>query len=313
MERDQISRRPSRKNDLPMKTVLLSVILGLFILLSGVPVVEAAEIVKSQVVALPSQEVAIQAISNLAGPEKLATLGQRGANPRVQKITYWLFIVRQNGGSLEAAIDTAFSSFGWKGTPQGEETKLTLIRSFQRAEHLGCFDAEGLEDMRRGQSATVKRGEFIGQEMSVDHILPRAKVPELDNVLANLELMPLKMNMGKSAKLENRQIVFARRFVAAGIISAGRVPWAAPFDEKTVPKASTTPATRTTANQSPVKTAPVSVSSTAGGYLASKAAALFHKPGCSSAATIKPKNLVKYASREEAVQAGKKPCSVCKP
>ena len=296
-----------------MKTVLLSVILGLFILVSDVPVVVAAEIVKSQVVALPSQEVAIQAISNLADPEKLATLGQRGANPRVQKITYWLFVVRQNGGSLEAAIDTAFSSFGWKGTPQGEETKLTFIRNFKRAENLGCFDAEGLEEMRRGHSPTVKRGQFIGQEMSVDHVLPRAEVPELDNVLANLELMPLKMNMDKSAKLEPRQVEFARRFVAAGIISAERVAWAAPFDEKTAPKSSTTPATRTTSNQSPQTSTSTSVSPAVGGYMASKASAVFHKAGCTSVAKIKAENLVKYASREEASEAGKKPCSVCKP
>jgi hypothetical protein len=313
MERDQISRRPSRKTDLPMKSVLLSVILGLFILLSGVPVVVAAEIVKSQVVALPSQEVAIQAISNLADPEKLATLGQRGANPRVQKITYWLFIVRQNGGSLEAAIDTAFSSFGWKGTPQGEETKLTFIRNFKRAENLGCFDTEGLEEMRRGHSATVKRGQFIGQEMSVDHVLPRAEVPELDNVLANLELMPLKMNMDKSAKLEPRQVEFARRFVAAGIVSPERVAWAGPFDDKTAPKSSTTPVTRTTSNQSPRTSTSTSVSPAMGGYMASKASAVFHKAGCTSVAKIKAENLVKYASREEAREAGKKPCAVCKP
>lgn len=165
--------------------------------------------------------------------------------------------------------------------------------------------------MRRGHSPTVKRGEFIGQEMSVDHVLPRAVVPELDNVLANLELMPLKMNVTKSAKLEPRQIEFARRFVAAGIISAERVPWAAPFDEKT--KSSASPAARTTSNQSPVKSTGTPDSSAVGGYVASKTSAVFHKTGCTSAAKIKPDNLVKYASREEAVQDGKKPCAVCKP
>ena len=30
-------------------------------------------------------------------------------------------------------------------------------------------------------------------------IIPRAVVPELDNVIANLELMPLRMNESKSA------------------------------------------------------------------------------------------------------------------
>ena len=291
-----------------MKSALLSAILGLLILVSGVPVVVAAEVATKQVAAFPSQAVAIEAIANLADPEKLATLGMRGANPRVQKITYWLFIVRQNGGSMEAAIDAAFASFGWKGTPQGEETKLTMIRNFKRAENLGCFDADGLEEMRRGHSPTVKRGAFIGQEMSVDHVLPRAVVPELDNVVANLELMPLKMNVTKSAKLEPRQIEFARRFVAAGIISAERVPWAAPFDEKTTP--STSAAARTTSNQSPQTNG---TASSAVAFVGSSRSPVFHKASCPSVKKLSPNNLVTYGSRDEAIQAGKRPCPICNP
>jgi hypothetical protein len=49
------------------------------------------------------------------------------------------------------------------------------------------------------------------------------------------------------------------------------------------------------------------------GYVASKNSQVFHKAGCASAAKISAKNLVQYATREEAVQAGKKPCAECKP
>jgi hypothetical protein len=31
----------------------------------------------------------------------------------------------------------------------------------------------------------------------VDHIIPRSVAPELDNLIANLELMPQRMNAGK--------------------------------------------------------------------------------------------------------------------
>ena len=34
---------------------------------------------------------------------------------------------------------------------------------------------------------------YAGDQLSVDHIIPRAVVPELDNVIANLELMPLDL------------------------------------------------------------------------------------------------------------------------
>lgn len=48
-------------------------------------------------------------------------------------------------------------------------------------------------------------------------------------------------------------------------------------------------------------------------YVASKNSKVFHKPECSSAKRIKPKNLIGYNSRDEAINAGKRPCKRCKP
>ncbi len=48
-------------------------------------------------------------------------------------------------------------------------------------------------------------------------------------------------------------------------------------------------------------------------YVASKNSRVFHRPGCSSAKRIKPKNITGYNSRNEAEKAGKRPCKRCKP
>lgn len=48
-------------------------------------------------------------------------------------------------------------------------------------------------------------------------------------------------------------------------------------------------------------------------YVASKNSKVFHRADCSSAKQIAPKNLIGYNSREEAVNAGKRPCKICKP
>ena len=58
-----------------------------------------------------------------------------------------------------------------------------------------------------------------GDQLSVDHIIPRAVVPELDNVIANLELMPLRMNEKKNAKMGARQRDMAKKFYQAGLLS----------------------------------------------------------------------------------------------
>ena len=49
------------------------------------------------------------------------------------------------------------------------------------------------------------------------------------------------------------------------------------------------------------------------GFVASKNSAVFHKAGCKSAAKISERNVVRYATRDEAIQAGKKPCHECNP
>lgn len=48
-------------------------------------------------------------------------------------------------------------------------------------------------------------------------------------------------------------------------------------------------------------------------FVASKNSKVFHKATCSSAKRIKPGNLVSYGTRDEAIQAGKRPCKICKP
>ena len=48
-------------------------------------------------------------------------------------------------------------------------------------------------------------------------------------------------------------------------------------------------------------------------YAGSKNSKIFHKPDCSWVGKIKAENLRSYASREEAVGAGKRACKTCKP
>ena len=48
-------------------------------------------------------------------------------------------------------------------------------------------------------------------------------------------------------------------------------------------------------------------------YVGSKNSKIFHKSDCTWVGKIKAENLRSYASREEAVEAGKRPCKTCKP
>ena len=48
-------------------------------------------------------------------------------------------------------------------------------------------------------------------------------------------------------------------------------------------------------------------------YVASRVRLPFHRPDCKWAAKISPKNLEVFETREQAIEAGHRPCKVCNP
>ena len=173
---------------------------------------------------LAAQTVAAQAdyaknIASLIDPAKLATLGKRGANTRIQKAVYWLAAARKEGEKPDKVLDRAVALAGYTNAASAKLTKDALLRNLDIAGKLGCLNDEGLAEMRRGKAATVMKGPYMGDQLSVDHIIPRAVVPELDNVIANLELMPLRMNESKNAKIGERQRDMAKKLYQAGLLS----------------------------------------------------------------------------------------------
>jgi len=157
-------------------------------------------------------------ISSLIDPAKLATLGSRGANPRVQKYVALLAEAKAAGEGPTKVAAEAVRIVGMKG----QAAKLTsrqMVRNLKIAETFGCLEPEGLARMRRGGAPKVTRGKCKGDELSVDHIIPRQVVPELDNVIANLELMPLRLNEEKNASIGKRQVELAVKLEKAGLVS----------------------------------------------------------------------------------------------
>ena len=66
---------------------------------------------------------------------------------------------------------------------------------------------ETRQDRHRDERAVQGRRAFRR-----DHIIPRAVVPELDTVIANLELMPLRMNESKNDQIDDRRRDMAKKF-----------------------------------------------------------------------------------------------------
>jgi hypothetical protein len=157
-------------------------------------------------------------VAPLIDPAKLATLGDRGANSRIQKAVAILWTAKQAGTDPVKVAADVVTRIGWAGTGKGKLTADALVRNLTIAERLGAVTPADIEAMKRGRAPTVRTGPYTGDIVSVDHIIPRAVVPELDNVIANLEFMPLKMNQSKNDKVGARQLDLARKLRDAGLL-----------------------------------------------------------------------------------------------
>ena len=161
---------------------------------------------------------AVWSVRELSNPAKLATLGKRGANPRLNKIVYWLWEARERGMSPEAAARVAQTLNG----VIGERARLveeSLVRNVRIADDLGLYTRENRERLRRGGAAIVSTGPHTGQQAEVDHIVPVSLAPEIGNELANLELLPERLNQQKSDRVGERELGHAEALHRAGLLS----------------------------------------------------------------------------------------------
>lgn len=166
------------------------------------------------------EEIARNILAPLLDPEKVATLkGDRPANARLYRILYWLETTRAAGGDAPRIIDEAQAAAGYANSPGAKADKQGILWSRAKLEEYGCFNVEGLEKLKKGGSPVITKGKHAGDNIALDHVLPRAVVPELAARFYNLEAIPSKENLKKSAKISKRELDLARRWRREGLLS----------------------------------------------------------------------------------------------
>ena len=160
------------------------------------------------------------AIATLIHPTLVAALG--GADARVQKCVYWLAVARLGGQSESEVADAAQRRHG-VSKAKADLTKTMLLRNLGTADRLGCLDAGGMAEMRQGKPATVRRGPYEGELLSVFHVIPRTVCPELDNCIANLELVPERIKSSAGEGVYGPQVDWARQLHEVGFLSDKRL------------------------------------------------------------------------------------------
>lgn len=161
------------------------------------------------------------AIAGLADPAELRSLGERGANSRLNQIVFQLHAAEQQGRNPTNVL--AFALWpGYRNEAHRDLVKSGLLRNLVIAQRLGLFTAEhrNLDQLQRGRAPTIAIGPYTGEKTEVDHIVPRSLAPEVDNELGNLELMPESLNRKKSDRVGARQLKHAELLFNARLLTA---------------------------------------------------------------------------------------------
>ena len=161
---------------------------------------------------------AVFAIASLSDLDKLATLGPRAANPRLNKIVYWLNVADQRFMPPGTAIDIA-QGLNFTREPRAHLAKQALLRNLKIAHGLGLLDEENGKLLRNGKAGVITRGPYAKTKVEIDHIVPFSLAPEAGNELANLEMLPQELNRSKSDRVGPRQLSHAELLFAAGVIT----------------------------------------------------------------------------------------------
>ena len=134
-------------------------------------------------------------------------------------MVYWLEMAQRAGQDPELVVLEAQRKAGYAGTKRADADRASLLRNRTILERLGCLDETGMEALKKGKAPVVRRGPYVDDIASVDHIIPRSVVEELDEKIYNLEFMPSKLNTKKSAAIGLRQKQLAKKWLDAGLLS----------------------------------------------------------------------------------------------
>ena len=160
-------------------------------------------------------------LADLIDPRELDELtGKRAATPRLREACYWLAKGREQGEEPEAMIDDTHELLGYPQGHRTREQKRSLLENMVILEELGCLGEQGLGKLRTGNAPRVGKGEYAGEVLTAVHVLPRSKVPELDNRLYNLRFLPETLNQRKGAKITQRELEMAREWHSIGLLSS---------------------------------------------------------------------------------------------
>lgn len=162
-------------------------------------------------------------VSNLVDPLKLRTLKIKNSDGssafkanRFNQLMAHIRMNEVNGSAPTDFINEVYSHLEDR-RPMADRVhvfnpkleKRAILSSYNTMKEYGCLTPDNVLKLKKGNSAQITKGKYIGQIIHVDHIAPKSIFPELTYSFSNLQPLPDKVNIIKSNKYtpEGRRVI----------------------------------------------------------------------------------------------------------
>lgn len=143
---------------------------------------------------------------------------ERGSNETMRIVNYKIYQAHSDGLDIEKLLELAQPTH-LQPPPLAKLNSKRFKDNLRLGIEYGIYEGEAnLKALAYGKAPTITKGEFAGERIDVEHVVPKSIAPGLDNILANLMWYPASLNQSKNNTITQEAMDMAEVFADEGIL-----------------------------------------------------------------------------------------------
>lgn len=144
--------------------------------------------------------------------DRVHSARERGSNETMRLVNFKIYQAHLDGLDIRKLLDLAQPP-SKQPPPLAQLNVRRFLSNLELGIQYGIYEGEeNLLALAYGRAPTITKGEYAGQRIDVEHIVPKSIAPGLDNILANLMWMPSSLNQSKSNTITGEALRIASIF-----------------------------------------------------------------------------------------------------
>lgn len=150
--------------------------------------------------------------------DRVHSAKERGSNETMRLVNYKIYQAHSDGLDIAKLLDLAQPKHR-QPPALAQLNKQRFLYNLEKGIEYGIYEGEeNLKALAYGKAPTITKGEYTGERVDVEHIVPKSIAPGLDNILANLMWYPAPLNQSKNNTITEEALKIAQVFADQGIL-----------------------------------------------------------------------------------------------